>query len=113
MQFKMERHWSVKVRNVLLPTKATSLACESVANVPQLITIDKSFLSKRVGSLPLGYLPEVYAGVRLILFNSVPLNLGFKPLVTNQLHILFLNYFKCVNIFVLLLNLVIELLIDK
>lgn len=54
--------------NVLLPKKATSLPHESVANVSQLITIDKSFLSERVGSLPLDLQEQVDAGLRMILY---------------------------------------------
>ena len=54
--------------NVLLPKKVTSLPRESVANVSQLITIDKSFLSERVGSLPLDLLEQVDAGLRMILY---------------------------------------------
>lgn len=54
--------------NVLLPTKVTSLPRFAVANVSQLITIDKSFLSERVGSLPLDVLEQVDAGLRLILY---------------------------------------------
>ena len=54
--------------NVLLPKKVTSLPRESVANVSQLITIDKSFLSERVGSLPLDLQEQVDAGLRLILY---------------------------------------------
>ena len=54
--------------NVLLPTKATSLLRESVANVSHLITIDKSFLSERVGSLPLDLQEQVDAGLRMILY---------------------------------------------
>lgn len=54
--------------NVLLPTKATSLPHESVANVSQLITIDKSFLNERVGSLPLEVLEQVDAGLRMVLY---------------------------------------------
>ena len=53
--------------NVLLPKKVTSLPRESVANVSQLITIDKSFLSERVGSLPLDILEQVDAGLRMVL----------------------------------------------
>lgn len=54
--------------NVLLPKKVTSLPRESVANVSQLITIDKSFLSERVGSLPLDLLEQVDAGLRMVLY---------------------------------------------
>ena len=54
--------------NVLLPTRVTTLPRDSVANVSQLITIDKSFLSQRVGSLPLDLQEQVDAGLRLILY---------------------------------------------
>lgn len=54
--------------NVLLPKKVTNLPRESVAKVSQLITIDKSFLSERVGSLPLDLHEQVDAGLRLILY---------------------------------------------
>ena len=53
--------------NVLLPRKATGLPCESVANVSQVITVDKSFLTERVSSLPDDLLEQVDAGLRLVL----------------------------------------------
>lgn len=54
--------------NVLLPKKVTCLPRLAVANVSQLITIDKSFLSERVGSLPLDLLEQVDAGLRMVLY---------------------------------------------
>ena len=54
--------------NVLLPRKATGLAHESVANVSQVITVDKSFLTERVGSLPNELQEQVDAGLRLVLY---------------------------------------------
>lgn len=53
--------------NVLLPRKATGLVKDSVANVSQVITIDKSFLTERVGTLPLHLLEQVEVGLRLVL----------------------------------------------
>jgi hypothetical protein len=38
--------------NVVLPTAATGLRKESVANVSQIVTIDEAELSERVGNLP-------------------------------------------------------------
>ena len=38
--------------NVLLPSKVTGLSKDSVANVSQVITIDKSFLSEKIGAIP-------------------------------------------------------------
>ncbi|MBI1879619.1 MAG: type II toxin-antitoxin system PemK/MazF family toxin [Chloroflexi bacterium] len=53
--------------NVFLPRKATSLPKDSVANVSQVITIDKSFLTERVGSLPQESLFSIEQGLRLVL----------------------------------------------
>ena len=38
--------------NVYLPQKLTGLSKDSVANVSQVITLDKSFLTEKVGELP-------------------------------------------------------------
>jgi mRNA interferase MazF len=53
--------------NVLLPRKATGLVKDSVANVSQVITIDRSFLTERVGVLPPHLLEQVEDGLRLAL----------------------------------------------
>jgi mRNA interferase MazF len=53
--------------NVLLPRKSTGLSVDSVANISQVITIDKSFLTERIGSLPLYLLEQVEDGLRLVL----------------------------------------------
>jgi mRNA interferase MazF len=53
--------------NVLLPRKSSGLAKRSVANVSQLITVDKSFLTEKLGTLSPQKLREVEAGVRLAL----------------------------------------------
>jgi len=53
--------------NVLLPKKTSGLPKRSVANVSQLITVDKSFLTERAGRLSPHKLREVEAGVRLVL----------------------------------------------
>ncbi len=54
--------------NVLLPCKATGLRKDSVANVSQILTVDKTFLVERVGSLPKDLLEEVDEGLRAILY---------------------------------------------
>jgi mRNA interferase MazF len=54
--------------NVSLPCKATGLLKDSVANVSQILTVDKTFLSERVGSLPEHLLEEVDEGLRAILY---------------------------------------------
>jgi mRNA interferase MazF len=53
--------------NVLLPRKSSRLPKESVANVSQLITVDKSFLTEKAGILPPDVLQEIEAGIRLVL----------------------------------------------
>ncbi|MCJ7581501.1 MAG: type II toxin-antitoxin system PemK/MazF family toxin [Candidatus Aminicenantes bacterium] len=53
--------------NVSLPHKSSGLPKESVANVSQLITVDKSFLTEKAGILPLDMVREIEAGIRLVL----------------------------------------------
>ena len=53
--------------NVLLPRKSCGLSKRSVANVSQLITVDKSFLTEKAGRLNPQKLREVEAGLRLVL----------------------------------------------
>ncbi len=38
--------------NVFLPSRQTGLPKDSVANVSQVLTIDKSFLTERIGFIP-------------------------------------------------------------
>jgi mRNA interferase MazF len=53
--------------NVVLSKRSVNLGKESVVNISQIITLDKSFLSERVGSLQPAKLREVEEGVRLVL----------------------------------------------
>ena len=54
--------------NVLLPHEVSGLSRDSVINVSQVFTIDKTFLVERIGSLP-DYLQEdVDEGLRTILY---------------------------------------------
>jgi mRNA interferase MazF len=53
--------------NVLCQTRTTGLSRDSVVNVSQLITVDKSLLTERVGMLPARTLRQVEAGLRLVL----------------------------------------------
>lgn len=54
--------------NVLLPIKATGLPKDSVANVSQVFTIDKTFLVERLGMLPEHLQEEVDDGLRTVLY---------------------------------------------
>jgi mRNA interferase MazF len=53
--------------NVFLPRHVTGLSKDSVANISQVITIDKSFLTERIGSLPSQVLQQIETGLRLVL----------------------------------------------
>ena len=53
--------------NVLLSKKESGLPKKSVINVSQLITVDKSFFTEKIGSIGILKLKEVEAGVRLVL----------------------------------------------
>lgn len=53
--------------NVRVPRGQAKLGKESVVNVSQLITVDKSFLTERIGRLPDTLLEQVTDGLRLVL----------------------------------------------
>ena len=53
--------------NVLVPAKASGLPRDSVANVSQVITIDRNALTDRVGRLPGTLIDQVANGLRLAL----------------------------------------------
>ncbi len=53
--------------NVLLSRRATGLPQDSVANVSQLITVDKQILTEQVGSVSPRLLRQIEDGLRLVL----------------------------------------------
>jgi mRNA interferase MazF len=53
--------------NVLLSQRVTRLPKDSVANVSQVITIDRGLLTKRVGQVTAGALRLVLKGIDLVL----------------------------------------------
>jgi mRNA interferase MazF len=53
--------------NVLLPAKASSLPRDSVANVSQILTVDREALTERVGRVPASLIEQVTDGLRLAL----------------------------------------------
>ena len=53
--------------NVALSSKSVGLNRESVVNVSQLVTLDRSFLTKKVGRLSSSKMFDVDQGVRLVL----------------------------------------------
>lgn len=53
--------------NVLLPKRDSALAKDSVANVSQLVTLDRDYLSERIARIPSSLMAQVDAGLRLVL----------------------------------------------
>ena len=53
--------------NVLLSKRSTRLPRASVANVSQIMTLDKSFLTEQIGKLNQSVMAEVDDGLRLVL----------------------------------------------
>lgn len=59
--------WAAAPGNALLSQRATGLPKESVANVSQIVTLDKTDLTERVGKLPRAKLELVLTGIDVIL----------------------------------------------
>src|SRR5437762_9710425 len=59
--------WGDAPGNVLLPARLTGLTKDSVANVSQIITLDKAALTERVGKVSSAKLELLLAGLDVIL----------------------------------------------
>ena len=59
--------WAEAPGNVLLASKLTGLPKDSIANVSQLVTLDKSSLTDRVGKLSKAKLELVLFGIDVVL----------------------------------------------
>lgn len=64
------RKWSASPGNVDLAARDTGLPRPSVANVTQLVTLDRGALSEVVGHLRPGKLDLVLAGIEVVLGRS-------------------------------------------
>jgi len=53
--------------NVRLPIRGTGLARPSVVNVSQIITVDREFLTERIGKLNSELLRQAENGIRVVL----------------------------------------------
>ena len=53
--------------NVLLPAHSTGLPRDSVVNVSQLLTLNRTFLTEHAGTLPMRLQGSVDEGLRLVL----------------------------------------------
>jgi mRNA interferase MazF len=59
--------WADAPGNVRLSTRLTGLPKDSVANVSQIVTLDKTLLTERVGKLPRAKLQLVLSGIDVVL----------------------------------------------
>lgn len=59
--------WGDAPGNVLLKSKTTGLPKDSVANVSQIVTIDRDMLTERTGKVQRKHLELVFAGLDLVL----------------------------------------------
>ncbi len=59
--------WAEAPGNVRLAPRFTGLSKESVANVSQIITLDKSLLAEHVGKLPKAKLGLIISGIDVVL----------------------------------------------
>ena len=59
--------WADAPGNVLLKATATGLDRDSVANVSQIVTVDKAMLTERVGKIPERKLELVLTGIGVVL----------------------------------------------
>ena len=59
--------WAAAPGNVLLTTRSTGLPKDSVANVSQIVAIDRGLLQERVGKLSKGKLNAILHGIDVVL----------------------------------------------
>lgn len=59
--------WALAPGNVSLSAGVTGLAKDSVANVSQIVSLDKDLLTTRVSKLPSPKLELLFSGIELIL----------------------------------------------
>ncbi len=59
--------WGFAPGNVRLSARLTGLPKDSVANVSQIVTVDKNLLTARVGKLPIPKLELVLSGIGIVL----------------------------------------------
>jgi len=62
-----DMRWAAAPGNVRLTKRATGLPRDSVANVSQIVTLDRSSLTERVGTLPSAKLELVLSGIDTVL----------------------------------------------
>ena len=59
--------WAGAPGNVALPSDLTGLSKDSVANVSQIVTVDRRTLTERVSKLPKSKLDLLFSGIDIVL----------------------------------------------
>lgn len=59
--------WAAAPGNVALKARTTGLDKDSVANVSQIVALDKADLTERTGKLSAGLLEQVLSGIDIVL----------------------------------------------
>jgi len=59
--------WAEAPGNVLLNRRETGLPNQSIANVSQIVTLDKAVLEERVAKLPRSKIDLILAGIDIVL----------------------------------------------
>jgi len=59
--------WTEAPGNVLMAARSTGLSKDSVANVSQIVTVDRELLTERVGRISKKQLELVFAGLDIVL----------------------------------------------
>jgi mRNA interferase MazF len=58
--------WGTAPGNVMLKKRLTGLAKDSVANVSQIISLDKSVLTEKCGRVPGSYINQIFHGLDIV-----------------------------------------------
>ena len=59
--------WAGAPGNVLLPGRLTGLPKDSVANVSQIVSVDREILTERMGKVPRAKLELLFSGIDVVL----------------------------------------------
>jgi len=59
--------WAEAPGNVELPAKSTGLSKDSIANVSQIVTLDRELFTERVGRVSKKQVELVFAGLDLVM----------------------------------------------
>jgi mRNA interferase MazF len=59
--------WADAPGNLAIPARVTGLQKDSVANVSQILSLDRDLLTERVGKLPRGRMELLFSGIDIML----------------------------------------------